>query len=717
MFQRFKKPISDILAKNGIKTKIQLLDPPSQDLGDFCLVVNQFAGSQTPNVLAEKLLGNLQSIEHIETVEIFSTKGKKKKQGITYLNFEVKKDFKASLQHKFVKTAFDKVFSTEYGQLSVNNGKIAIVEHTSANPISPLHVGNLRNSIQGDTYARILNRTGFTVFRHFYVNDVGLQVSFVVIGYEMLKKANHRSPIKFDVWLGQVYAVMNNFYSIQGLKQKYTTENLSTDPYILTDEDVNTISLQINEQIDTIKRNGLDDGKKSEKKRKQHHQLKRQLKQKQDEIRSLKIHQQRAENLRTRFPEIYNTIYQGLEIINLHEKTASYLLAYEKNSSKRITTIFKEVVLWIIEAFQWSLERYNINFDQFDFESDVTSSGLPEEIVNKLSRSENAVPSKDVSVRYTYPDEAIDEFCKVLGLSKDDLPIRGKIPDLQLRRSDNTLLYAAKDIAYSIKKYEDRNPDVIFNVISAEQALPQFQLLLPLFELGFDDLAKNLTHYTYEHVDLRGRLMSGRLASYVTADEFYDETIIRARIAKRTSDKQHGISLPSNDESWEEENQMLRAVTLASTRFPLIETSPNRKIELDLDRELDFKRNSGPFVQYAHARASGVLRKIKAEKNLEFHHTKVDYSLLASDDIIRALKLLLELEQRIEAAWQIKDPSQIANWCFDLAQLFMKVYEKYPVLQAESEELMLARVGVVMAIKRGLFTGLDILGIPAADKI
>ncbi|MHA2091843.1 MAG: arginine--tRNA ligase domain-containing protein [Candidatus Kariarchaeaceae archaeon] len=702
MFQRFKKPISDILAKNGIKTKIQLLDPPSQDLGDFCLVVNQFAGSQTPNVLAEKLLGNLQSIEHIESVEIFSTKGKKKKQGITYLNFEVKKDFKASLQDKFVKTAFEKVFSSEYGQLTLNNNKIAIVEHTSANPISPLHVGNLRNSIQGDTYARILKRTGFTVFRHFYVNDVGLQVSFVVIGYEMLKKANHRSPIKFDVWLGQVYAVMNNFYSIQGLKRKYASEPLSTDPYILTDEDVNTISLLINEEIDIIKRNGLGENKKSEKKSKQHHLHKRRLKQKQDEIQSLKIFQQRAENLRTRFPEIYNTIYQGLKRINLQEKTASYLLAYEKNSSKRITTIFKEVVLWIIEAFQWSLERYNINFDQFDF---------------KLSRSKNAAPSQDVSVRYTYPDEAIDEFCKVLGLSKGDLPIRGKIPDLQLRRSDNTLLYAAKDIAYSIRKYEDRNPDVIFNVISAEQALPQFQLLLPLFELGFDDLAKNLTHYTYEHVDLRGRLMSGRLASYVTADEFYDETLIRARIAKRASDKQHGISLPSNDESWEEENQMLRAVTLASTRFPLIETSPNRKIELDLDRELDFKRNSGPFVQYAHARASGVLRRIKVEKTLEFHHTKVDYSLLANDDIIRALRLVLGLEQRIEAAWHMKDPSQIANWCFDLAQVFMKVYEKYPVLHAESEELMLARVGVVMAIKRGLLTGLDILGIPAADKI
>jgi len=206
--------------------------------------------------------------------------------------------------------------------------------------------------------------------------------------------------------------------------------------------------------------------------------------------------------------------------------------------------------------------------------------------------------------------------------------------------------------------------------------------------------------------------MSGRLASYVTADEFYDETIIRARIAKRNADKQRGSQLPTNEIEWKQESQMLQAVTLASTRFPLIETSPNRKIELDLDRELDFRRNSGPFVQYAHARASSIIRKADIEMQLN-----IEYSLLVSEDVIKILEHLHSLNQQILNASNAQDPSLIAHWVFELAQLFMRYYEKNPVLRAESKNLMLARLTMVSAIKKGLSTGLHILGIPPAEQI
>ena len=168
---------------------------PSNDLGDFSLVVNRIARDDV-NSVAKELKASFEQFEEFRAVEIFETKGKKKRPGIVYLNFKLEDETRTKLREQFVKNSLKTVFSKKYGQLSTNKGKTAIVEHTSANPISPIHVGNLRNSIHGDTYARILKASGYKVFKHFYVNDVGLQVAFTVIGFEILKSEEVRPDQK-----------------------------------------------------------------------------------------------------------------------------------------------------------------------------------------------------------------------------------------------------------------------------------------------------------------------------------------------------------------------------------------------------------------------------------------------------------------------------------------------------------------------------------------
>ncbi len=152
--------------------------------------------------------------------------------------------------------------------------------------------------------------------------------------------------------------------------------------------------------------------------------------------------------------------------------------------------------------------------------------------------------------------------------------------------------------------------------------------------------------------------MSGRQAIYITADEYYDETKIRARMAKKAAFKQF------EDETWEEEEKLLTAVTLASTRFPLIDTDPNKKIVLDLDRELDFKRNPGPFILYAHARAAGILRKAVPRRSID----EIDWKILAENkETIDIIDLLATFEQRLMDAVNDMNPSKIASWCYELA--------------------------------------------------
>ncbi|MHA2277582.1 MAG: arginine--tRNA ligase domain-containing protein, partial [Candidatus Kariarchaeaceae archaeon] len=587
MFEPFEMEINDILEASIAKRNISLLQPPSPDLGDFCIVINQIAGKKNPREFASELIPQFETIEGISEVTIFETKGKKKRSGIVYLNFKIENETKQKLQIAFLSLAMETIFSNKFGTSEIGKNKTAIVEHTSANPISPIHVGNLRNSVHGDTLARILKHLGYKVYRHFYINDVGLQVSFVTVGYEILKTKNIRPEIKFDLWLGRVYAIMHNFYYIKSLKLEHE-ELLNPQNYSLSNTEIkkliNHYTLQIEENNAPLAK--LKKIEKLNKKEKQElRELKQaiaQLKNKINEINSLKNN---FDSLLTRFPILHQTLFDEVSKIDLKEITGKYLKIYETNSDPAIVSLFREITDWILETFKWTLKRFNIEFDVFDYESDLMWSNKPNEIIQELEKSTNSKLVDGNALRYTYPSESIKQMYDELELDHKSVPIKGKIPELQLRRKDGTALYASKDIAYSIQKYMSSSPHLIFNIISSEQILPQFQLLLPLFELGYKEVAQAMKHYSYELVELKGRPMSGRRAIYVTADEYYDETLIRARMAKRISDQQRKSEAPNNLEEWKGEMDILTKMTVASTRFPLIETSPSKKIILDLDRE------------------------------------------------------------------------------------------------------------------------------------
>lgn len=718
MYNEFITEINDFLESEKIMKKVNLLQPPNPNLGDFCIVLNQYSKSDDLSSLGNVWAKKLQDIKGIKEVTVFSMKGKKKP--IIYLNFNIEDKKRDQLRTEYINQGLKKIYSTEFGYNTTNKGKTAVVEHTSANPISPLHVGNLRNSVHGDTLARILERSGYDVVRIFYVNDVGLQISFVVVGYELVKKRGLKPAIKIDDWMGQIYAIMNCFHTIQTIKKRAIKRDLQTDEtYIISESEKLTLIKFLEIQLKGLNAD-LDKIKMIEKLSRQEKATKRDLQRitnkLEDEINEINKYQEVYEDLQKRFPQLFSILLDEVSKIDLIKVQSQYLKKYEKNSDEYVTSLFREVVDWVLEAFRWTLDRYNIPFDVIEYESDLTWSGLPDKVIDELAESKYTIRTSGKGVRFSFPKEGIDEMLQNTTLVKGDIPIKGQVPELQLRREDGTALYAAKDIAYSIQKFETHKPSIVYNVISTEQSLPQFQLLLPLYVLGKKDYASNLKHYAYEMVNLQGRPMSGRMATYVTADAFYDETIIRARMAKRTSDANRGIGLPDNADAWNEENNILRAIALASTRYPLIDKTPQRRITLNIDEELDFKRNPGPFIEYAHARASGVLRTVKEKLDIDVS-LDIDCSLILDEQILTIVTLLLDLEEIILKSVRELDPSLIATWCYQLAQSFMKFYEGFPVLNAGSTELSRSRLSIVKAFKIGLSTGLEILGIPSANRI
>ncbi len=722
-----QKKIENAMKSSGLETKapIRLQKPPSIDLGHFAIMINPLAGKQDPEKFGEILSTELAKDNNIDSAKLAVSIDKKGRKQV-YLNITLSPDFLSSVRKREFSVTLKKILSESYGWWNDHNGEIAVVEHTSANPISPIHIGNLRNTLHGDTLANILERLGYKVSRRYYVNDVGLQIAFTVVGYEILTHYENIKPDdKIDLWLGQVYACMNCFYTIQDLKEWFNKVNpalkLETQTYEINEEEKQAVEKWINSKIKNLneKIKEIESISSSNKKKKKKLPEEEELAEIKDKKKEWLKYYEVQFNLEERFPKIFNQLksYLTNKKIDLKSKTKRYLAAYEENKDPLVSEIFREMSQWCLAGFENTFQKYRVSFDAFDYESEITWSGKPKEIIKILAEKRGLnVDEKLRAIRYDYPPDKISKLSKLLNKPKKSLPFKGEIPDLQLTRSDGTALYPAKDIAYSIYKFEKTGASKVFNVVGAEQILPQFQLLLPLMELGLENYAKNLHHYAYEIVSLKNRIMSGRLAQYVTADDFYKETKVRARMAKRASDKERGISDKEID--LEEFDKIVEAITLSTVRFSLLETDPKRRIVLDVDQALDLKQSTGPFVEYALARSYGILRKAAEKFDLsKIVPENVDLSLITTDKDAEMIEVLTKLHNVFKRSVDEMNVSYVPKYAFEVAQKFMKYYENTPILKGTSKEEARARLLIIKAIQRTITIILETLNVPPLEKM
>ena len=386
----------------NVQKKIILTQIPKQlsNLGDYSFVVNSLDPVK-PISLALTLLGlkerAIKSGEKVKGVlpinsiaESYILVRGKEKAPLVYINLVILPDLKQKYRTLLVKRLIELISKENFAKSDEYKGKIAIVEHTSANPISPLHIGNLRSTIQGDTFARILTRVGFTVFRHFYVNDGGLQIAFTALGYKILKRRSIRPDIKFDAWIGQVYAIMNVFYHTQatirdvfpGSKKKYA---LNKQDITQNEKKSKAELAKINELLSK-----LTQEKENYEKMVPHPKIQlEKVEQKRETLINKKVHTEKLQssiqkyyssfhNLKLRFPLLFQILYEEIQDIDLNFEVGKLLREYEKGKNEKIKTQVREMVDWVLDGFKWTLNRYNVHLDSFDFETDITWSGAPE---------------------------------------------------------------------------------------------------------------------------------------------------------------------------------------------------------------------------------------------------------------------------------------------------------------------------------------------------
>ncbi|MGB9854399.1 MAG: arginine--tRNA ligase [Candidatus Bathyarchaeales archaeon] len=392
-----------------------------------------------------------------------------------YINFHV--DF-AKLSALTIESV--RRLDTTYGFVKADRPLKVIVEHTSVNPLHPIHIGQARNPMLGDAVARMLAYRGHRVSRHYYVDDVGRQTAVIAYGYEKLGRQKPKE--KLDHFIGKIYTITSCLVEINRLKGE-----LELAKAVSAEEEITKINRELDDWMSV------------------------------------------AFELREKYPELFEKLLEKISQDKDPERSVNELNRAYEVGDERAKRLIREVSELCLEGFRETLTRAGVSYDSWDWESDFVWSGLVAEVLQRLKQTPYVfVLGGVLEFDAGKVVESLNLWDK-LGLRKDYV-----VPSLTLMRADGTTLYTTRDIAYTLWKFE--RAEKCINVIGMEQSLAQMQLKIALYALGYSQHAENLTHFAYNLVTLPGYKMSSRRGRYITLDEVMDEAVRRAyeEVSKRS---------------------------------------------------------------------------------------------------------------------------------------------------------------------------------------
>jgi arginyl-tRNA synthetase len=643
-FDQFRQECQTALANALNKTLpelnqlvITLKKTPNIEYGQLasslCFEVAKKLG-QKPLALAEQLVAAMDKTS-FDLIEKVATAGS------GYINFYVNfAKFSALTLQSIRELGF------EYGSVKTDRPKKIIVEHTSVNPLHPIHIGQARNPLLGDALARILQYRGHEVSRHYYVDDVGRQSSVVAYGYSKLGRP--KPTEKADLFVGKIYTVTSCIVEINRLKK--ARENAMTAK---SSEDL----VKANKEI--------------------------------DEWMSIAV------ELKGKYPVLFEALTAKINQDENPEEEIKILNCAYENGEPNAKQLVREVSDLCLEGFRETMKRVGVTYDSWDWESDFVWSTQVNDVLENLK-----------TTPFVYSEKGVLEFdaekvVQTLGLKpKLGLSTNNEVPPLTLGRADGTTLYTTRDIAYTLWKFKQAQK--VINVIGMEQSLAQLQLKIALYAMGYPEYAENLVHFAYNLVTLPGYKMSSRRGHYITFDDVLSEAVQRAyeEVSKRS---------PLLSE--EEKREIADFVGLGAVRYALVDVDSSKNVVFTWERVLNFETNSAPYVQYTHARACSILRKAAREPE------KPAYDLLSEKLEHELILNLAGFPDMFIEATEYYKPNMIADYTNVLADRFNTFYNAYPVIKAESQELIDARIALTQAIKIVIHNALNLIGVIAPEKM
>jgi arginyl-tRNA synthetase len=642
--------------------RIVVDQPPNVGLGEYALPLSFELAKKlrkAPKQIAEQIVAGLGQVPGFEKFEV---------AGAGYINARLNREEAARL-----------LLAEKPSHQGVATGKKILVEHTSINPNKAAHIGHLRNAILGDTFVRLLQAAGAKVDVQNYIDNTGVQVADVVVGFLHLEKKNKRDVEELIEKMDPIAARLNEGRS--GEWFDYYCWGLYAKVSHWYEQDKDNLKLRL-QTLHDIEKGGTEAAEIGK-------------------LVSNAIIRRHLETMQ-RLDIEYDFLPQESEILHLH----FWELAFEQMKQKGVLyfeTEGKNKGCWVMKR--------------------AGTKAAEEKSLEEKTGEEKAGPDEDAKV---------------------------------IVRSNNTVTYVGKDIAYHLWKFgllgrdfgyqhfyrypdgrqvwisaetgEANHPhfggvNAIYNVIDSRQSDPQNNVIEAIRGLGHTEQAENYHHFSYEMVALTPRCamdlgyevseedqkrsyieVSGRKGFGVKADDLLDSLIAAAQ---KEVDTRHA-EMPES-----ERRGIATQIATGALRYFMLKFTKGTVIAFDLKDALSFEGETGPYAQYAIVRSSNIFRKagLSAEEILA---GQTDLRFLREDDELWELWLSAgQLSSMVEQCIATTEPAHAAKYAFQLAQRFNNFYHKHHILTEVDEARKRFLMITAAVVRRSLIQSLELMGIGA----
>ena len=360
---------------------------------------------------------------------------------------------------------------------------------------------------------------------------------------------------------------------------------------------------------------------------------------------------------------------------------AQAMLKKWEDGDRDVRALWQKMNSWTLDGLEESYRNMGISFDKYYYESETYKYGKDE-----------VLKGVESGVFYRESDGSVQVNLAPIGLDT-------KV----LLRKDGTTLYMTQDIGTAIKRHEDWPFDSLTYVVASEQQYHFKVLFYCLSLLGYD-WAKELHHLSYGMVNLPEGKMKSREGTVVDADDLLSELTKLAKeeiIAKEREDKVDDVDETS------------RKIALGALNYYLLQVSPTKDMVFNPKESISFNGNTGPYLQYTGARISSILRKYNEEKK----DVQFDGSLLTNEDEKTLLLMIASFPEYLRRAAEGFDPSIVAAFLYDAAKTFSHYYHDNRILNAESDELIVARVTLCSLLLQVMKNGFKVIGVPFLEAM
>lgn len=363
-------------------------------------------------------------------------------------------------------------------------------------------------------------------------------------------------------------------------------------------------------------------------------------------------------------------------------KEAQAMLVKWEQGDPEVVELWKKMNGWVYEGFDKTYERLGISFHKTYYESQTYLLGKAL-VQDGLKRG----------IFETHEDGSV--WCD---LTPDGLDKK------LLLRGDGTSVYMTQDLGTAHQRFDEHKLDEHIYVVGNEQNY-HFQVLkLILKKLGFD-WSDTIYHLSYGMVELPEGKMKSREGTVVDADDLVENMY---STAKETS-----MALGRLDDMPEQEREALfEMIGLGALKYFIIKVDPKKTMLFDPKESIDFNGNTGPFIQYTHARIKSILRKAQ-ERGFE---KEVGTGTLLPKEI-EIVKMLNNFPAKVKEAGDAHSPAVIANYAYELAKEFSQYYHDVTILNEEDSTLRSNRLALIEIIAKVLVKAMDILGITLPERM